>query len=145
MLVAIVDCLVERELDALVASLRRDGYICVPASTDLPEIDEALRKHLNEPVLLFGKESLRLPMNDCPMLWLCCGPETHRDDVEAAYLNRAPNDAASLRRREQALAYGYRQVTFIDARCFLASFTADSMGMEGKAAEILLRHAKNKY
>jgi hypothetical protein len=146
MLTAVLYCLVPSELDALVASLRLDGFVCVATATDLDEMDRILRRHVDQPIVLFGPESLRVPVDDCPRLWLCCGPEVDRDLDEAAFLLRGPVHPQALERRRQALALAYQCVTFVDARCFLANAVAKqcvaSMGVEGKAAKIVLRHFK---
>lgn len=126
MLIAIIDGLVPSELEALMSSLRLDGFICISTNTDITALNHLIAKHRNKPIVLFGEQSLQMPIDDCPRLWLCCGPEIQRDLDVAVHVVKGPIDPSALERRQQALGLSYQCLTYIDAVCFFANAVAKS-------------------
>ena len=141
MLTAIMDCLVQSELECLIKTLRRDGFLCLSADT---WSDEEISKHLARPIVIYGPDSLHVPYDDCPRLWLCCGPEVDHDITQAPLRGTVTED--DLARRAAAVRCDYHFVTYVEALCFMADAVAKqnvhSMGMGDKAADIILRHVQ---
>ena len=151
MLVAIIDCLVSSELDILAKTLQRDGIQCVSSDESLELMHEKMSLYSSQPLVIYGTSSLQVPYDDCPRLWLCCGPEIEYDEQHAAWLLGNDGDASNddeladhLARREKAIRCGYTLVTYVDALSFMANVLAtrcvDSMNLGNKAADIILRH-----
>lgn len=144
MLIAVVDCLVEAELATLVATLTRDGIVCLPSHTDICRIHETLAQQSLRPIVIYGPESMNIPVDDCPQIWLCCGPEVACDRQEATALYNVQH--AELERKEKAMRCGFRCMAYVDVLCFMANAQATqcvkTMNVQGKAAEIMLRHVK---
>lgn len=145
MLTAILDCLVQSELECLVAALRRDGIVCLAADTPLDTLHDQLEKHAADPIVVYGPASLDVPYDDCPRLWLGCGPDPHVHDTEQALL-RGPVTDQDMERRAKALRSDYELVSYVEALSFMANAVAktcvNSMGLGEQAADILLRHAR---
>ena len=86
MLVAIVDCLVPCELHELVQTLERDNIRCLStdsADSYIDTLHDQIEAHMSEYIVIYGKRSIDLPYDDCPRLWLCCGPVLSHDLVHA--------------------------------------------------------------
>ena len=151
MLVAVLDSLADGEVAALVAVLQRDGFVCLPAGLPIDELHEKLSEHVEDPVVVYGETSVNLPLDDCPRLWVGCGPEggsAEHDAAAAAAMVSADALPAGLERRQLALRLGYQLVSFVEAMAFMANTMAQkrvsTMGLESKAADILLRHVKKR-
>lgn len=148
MLTCILDSLVEHELECLVSTLRRDGILCLPTSTPIDVLHDTISKNIDVPIIIYGPDSLHVPYTDCPRLWLCCGPRV-QDDIAHATQYFSPLSNDDLVRRERAMCCDYLRVTHVDALVFMADTVAKqcvhSMGVGGKAAEIILRHVKKSF
>jgi hypothetical protein len=148
-LTAILDCLVPSELDIFINTLTRDGIRCLSSDTPLETLHEQISTFSDQPIVIYGASSLQVPYDDCPRLWLCCGPEIQYDEQQATCL-LVPNDIGRhLERRERALRCGYKRVTYVDALSFMANVLAtrcvDSMNHGKNAADIILRHVPKNY
>lgn len=161
-LTAILDCLVSSELDVFINSLKRDGIRCLSSDTPLEILHEQISTFSNEPIVIYGASSLQVPYDDCPRLWLCCGPEIQYDEQQATWILQKNDDNDNdddggggkeirrhLERRERALRCGYKRVTYVDAQSFMANALAsrcvDSMNLGKTAADIILRHVPKEY
>ena len=149
MLAAVLDSLADGEVAALVAILERDGFVCLSSAMPIDELHDKLSEHVEQPVVVYGEASVNLPLDDCPRLWVGCGPEGGSADHDAkAAADLVGLDAlpAKLERRALALRLGYQLVSFVDAMAFMANVMAKkrvtAMGLESKAADIVLRHVK---
>ena len=146
MLTAIMDCLVQTELAGLVTTLRRDGILCLPADTCIDILHDELGKHVTQPIVIYGAASLSVPYDDCPRLWLACGPSVDHDISHAPQLGTVTD--GDLQRRTDALRADYQSVTYVEALCFMADAVAKqcvhSMGLGEKAADIVLRHVSRR-
>ena len=150
MLAAILDCLVAAELKCLVDTLKREGVSCLSSEEDLDALHEAISQYSAKPIVIYGPSSMNIPYDDCPRVWLCCGPESSLDIQEArAFYGDTPELQEGLRRREKAERLGYRFMTYIDTMSFLANELArqcvKTMNLSEKAADIMLRHVKNTH
>lgn len=145
MLIAIIDCLVVAELQTLIDQLTRDGIVCVASNTDICWINDTLAGKSAQPIVIFGDESMHIPVDDCPRIWLCCGPEISTDENEA-WAFHAINDPGILERKHTAIKSGFRCMTYVDVLCFVANEQAKqcvkNMALDEKAANIVLRHVK---
>lgn len=155
-LTAIVDCLVSSELDQLVQTLERDGIRCLSSDISLETLHDEIRKYASQPIVIYGASSLDVPCDDCPRLWLCCGPELESDIKHATFLLGGKDAAAAagfdqhVSRRDRALRSNCRLVSYVDMMSFMANALAKqcvhSMNIGDKAADIILRHvAKTEY
>lgn len=149
-LTAILDCLVSSELDIFINTLTRDGIRCLSSDTPLETLHDQLSTFTDQPIVIYGASSLQVPYDDCPRLWLCCGPEIQYDEQHATWLLGNDDEVRShLERREQAIRCGYKRVTYVDALSFMANVLAtrcvDSMNLGNKAADIILRHVPKNY
>lgn len=149
-LTAIMDCLVASELETLISTLRRDGIRCLSSETPLETLHEEISTYATQPIVIYGKSSLNVPYDDCPRLWLCCGPDNASDEKHATWLLGGESAAADygfaehVERRQKAMRFGYKLISYVDALCFMANVLAsqcvDSMKLGNKAAGIILRH-----
>jgi hypothetical protein len=157
-LTAIVDCLVSTELDHLIQTFERDGIRCLSSDLSLDALHDDIRKYAAQPIVIYGASSLEVPCDDCPRLWLCCGPELDTEhDVQHATLLLGGTDAAAaagldqhVLRRDRALRSNCKFVSYIDMMSFIANALAKqcvhSMNIGNKAADIILRHVtKTEY
>ncbi len=144
MLIATIDCLVDTELRMLVQALTRDGIVCLPSDTDICNIHETLGKHRGTPIVIYGRESMDIPLDDCPRIWLCCGPTVSQDEAEAIDFHKVKEDA--FVRKTRAMQCGFRRMTYVDVLCFAANEQAKTcvgtMNLDDKSADIFLRHVK---
>jgi len=139
MLVAILDCLVSCELQELVKGLEREGIRCLSASC-IDTLHQDIETYAAQPLVIYGEHSIDLPYDDCPRLWLCCGPEVSHDLVHAPRLGTVTN--TDLERRAKAIRAEYRLLTFVQAQCFFADISGkqrvEKLGLGDKATDILL-------
>jgi hypothetical protein len=144
MLTAIMDCLVQSELECFIKTLRRDGFLCLSADTSIDTLHDDICQHSARPIVIYGPDSLHVPYDDCPRLWLCCGPEVDHDMTQAPLRGAVTED--DLARRATAVRSDYHFVTYVEAMCIMADAVAkqnvNSMGMGDKAADIILRHVQ---
>lgn len=85
-LTAILDCLVSSELDIFIHTLTRDGIRCLSSDTPLETLHDQISTFNDQPIVIYGASSLQVPYDDCPRLWLCCGPEIQYDEQHATWL-----------------------------------------------------------
>lgn len=142
-----MDCLVAAELRCLVKTLEREGVCCLSSEEDLDKLHDAICQQSSQPIVIYGAASMEMPYDDCPRVWLCCGPETSLDIQEATALyGDTPELREGLRRREKAGRLDYRFLTYVDTLSFMANELArrcvQTMNLGEKAANIMLRHVK---
>jgi hypothetical protein len=144
MLIATIDCLVQKELDILVQALHRDGIVCIPSNADICRIHETLGHQSASPIVIYGAESMNIPLDDCPRIWLCCGPTVSHDEAEAIEFHKVKREAFA--RKTRAMQCGFQKMTYVDVLCFAANEQAKTcvktMNLDGRSADILLRHVK---
>ena len=141
MLVAIVDCLVSCELQELVKTLERDNIRCLDSDVEsIDTLHDQIEARMSEYIVIYGKRSIDLPHDDCPRLWLCCGPEKCHDLIHAPRLG--PVTEQDIERREKAIRCDYNLVTFVEAQAFFADLIAkkcvQDLNLGDKATDILL-------
>ena len=141
MLIAIVDCLVPREIQELVKTLERDNIRCLSADSEsIDTLHDQVEAHPMESLVIYGRRGLDAPFDDCARLWLCCGPETSHDLVHAARLGEITEE--DVERRARAIRTDYRLVTFVEAQAFFAEILAkkcvENLNLGDKATDILL-------
>ena len=144
MLVAMIDCLVEAELRTLISTLKRDGVVCVSSSSDICDIHDTLGQMSLHTIVIYGKQSMNIPFDDCPCIWLCLGPDVSKDAEEATSLYTLRQQ--DVHRKEKALQQGFRCMTYVQVLSFMANEQAkkhiSNMNVKGKAADIMLRHVR---
>ena len=64
-----------------VASTLRDVVI-ISSTLPLLEIHDKIRLYRDQPLLIHGPETYRLPVDDAPRFWLTCGPVASVDSDE---------------------------------------------------------------
>jgi hypothetical protein len=149
MLTAVLDSLADGEVAELVRVLTRDGFVCLSSTLPIDELHQQLSEYVDKPVVVYGEASVNLPLDDCPRLWIGCGPEggiPACDEQAAARLVPVEALNGHLERRALALRLGYQLVSFVEALSFMANVMAkkrvSAMGLESKAADIVLRHVR---
>lgn len=146
MLIAIIDCLAPAELQTLVAHLTRDGIVCLSSDVDICRINRQVSEQSDKPIVIVGPDGLNIPFDDCPRIWLCCGPDVSFDEKEAKARYHV-HDPEHLARKRQAIQCGFRCMSYVDVLSFVANEQAKqcvkNMELDKKAESIVLRHVKD--